>query len=376
MKVCIISDTFPPTIGGIETFAQGLANQLSLEKKVEKVTVITFGKKLVGSEKPSEKLEVLRMPQARFFGKGWRIIGEVLKRRDHDILHAMTLLASGFYVGNLNRFLGKRFFVSVFGLDALQAFRLGWKYRFPIKLTFNAADRIIAFSNAAKEEIRKAYGLREDKFSVIYPGISVPSSDQEEIRRIRKKYSIDKDDFVVLFVGRLVKRKGVDDLIWAIKKIDDEKIKLLIVGDGKEKGTLTKLKEKLGLQKKVFFVGSVPRLHTFLFYGLANVFCMPSKYLREEGDIEGLGIVFLEAQSYGVPVIGTRSGGIPEAIDDGKSGFVVPEGDPDSIKEKLLDLMSDKKLRDEMGKHAIKFVERKFNWRKCVNAHIELYEER
>lgn len=372
MKVCLVSDTYPPDVGGIQAFVQGLASHLSLDERIEEIAVVTFGDSLVESEKVNEKLEVLRVPQVGFFRKGLKIAEKVVKIRDYDVFHAMTLLASGFYTANLNRLIRRRAFVTVYGLDALQCFKLGWRYRFLVRRTFGPLNKIVAFSNSTKNEIKRAYNLEDDKFRVIYPGISVPEINRKEVENLRKRYGVKKDDFVVLYVGRLVKRKGADDLIRAVKRMKSERVKLLIVGGGSEREALMKLRKELNLQRKVVLVGNVPSV--FPFYGLADVFCMPSKYLRERGDIEGLGLVFLEAQSYGVPVIGTRSGGIPEAIDDGKTGFIVSEENLDSIKERLLELQNNKKLRDKMGKNAIKFIKRKFNWKKCVNEHIMLYE--
>lgn len=373
MKICIISDVFPPSVGGIQTFTSGLVEHLSRDGRVDKVSVITFGGKR-GREIVSEKLDVFRLPDTNFLKKGLLITQQLSQKRDYDIFHSTTLLPAGFFTSYFSNFLAhKKSFVTIYGLDALGGFR-NMKTRFLIKRVFNRSDGIISFSNFTKNEVGKLYELEKDKLTTIYPGILVSKINQKKVNDLAKRYRIGERGFIVLFVGRLVERKGVDDLIQAIGKMKGERVKLLVIGEGPEKEKLVRLVMKLELQKKVLFAESVPYHEIPPFYGLADVFCMPSKYLRDKGDVEGLGLVFLEAQSYGIPVIGTRSGGVPEVIDDGKSGFIVPEGDPSSIRDRLLDLMNDENLRDKMGKHAIGFVKRKFSWKRCVDEHIELYE--
>ena len=92
-----------------------------------------------------------------------------------------------------------------------------------------------------------------------------------------------------------------------------------------------------------------------------------------EGDIEGLGVVYLEAQQYGVPVLGTYSGGIPEAMEENKSGFLVPEHDVAALAEKILLLKSNPELRVRMGEYGKTFVREKFDWRKSIQGHLDLY---
>lgn len=370
MKICIISDVFPPSVGGIQTFTRGLVEHLSRDRRVDKVSVIAFGGGR-GREIVSKKLDVLRLPGTNLLRKGLSIMQQLSQKRDYDVFHSTTLLPAGLFTSYFNSFLAhKKFFVTIFGLDALGSFK-NMKTRFLIKRVFNRSDGIVSFSNFTKKEVEKLYGLEKDKITTIYPGISVPKIDRKEVNGLMKRY-VGKKNFVVLFVGRLVERKGVDDLVRAIGKMKRERVKLLVVGEGPEKEKLTRLVMKLGLQKKVLFAGDVPYRKIPPFYELADIFCMPSKYLKEKGDVEGLGLVFLEAQSYGIPVIGAQSGGIPEAIDDGKSGFIVPEEDPESIKEKIR-LLRNKQLYKKMSEYAPKLVKKKFSWEKCVDEHIKLY---
>ena len=381
MKVCVISDFFPPEIGGIQTFSYELTRNLSEDNRIERVSVIAFHKEMRGQTIINPKFDILRLPQLEkyslkkeFLRKRYLIPYNLLKKRSYDVFHATTLLPSGFFASHFNRlFAHKKSFVTIYGNDVLMGFK-NKKKRSMIERTFEKVDKIIAFSDSTKNKVKELYGVGEDRFKVIYPGVSVPSIDQTKIDELKRKYDITDDDFVILFVGRLVKRKGIDDLMNAVGNIKEENLKLLIVGDGPEEEELKKLREKLNLQKRVIFTGRIPYPDIFPCYKLSDVFSMPSKYLRDEGEIEGLGIVFLEAQSYGVPVIGTNSGGIPEAIDDGKSGFIVPENDPSAIRDRISELMSNRKLHEKISEHAIEFVQKKFSWKGCVDNHINLYK--
>lgn len=369
MKICIVSDDYPPLLGGISTHVYGLSKYLSEDDKVEKVSVITFNSELPGKEIISKKLDVIRLPRAKNPLVVIKTLYELFKRRDYDIFHAATLYPS-LPITPFKIFMKKKSFVTIYGLDALSQRKL----RPLFKYALNKADKVIAFSESTKREVANAYNLDGGRFKTIYTGISVPKLDKQEVEKLKKKYNIKKGDFVVLFVGRFDERKGVDDLMYAVNEMRNESVKLLIVGDGGEGEKMRRLRENLNLEEKVIFTGSIPYENVFGFYGLADVFCMPSKYLREKGNIEGLGIVFLEAQSYGVPCIGTNSGGIPEAIEDGKSGFIVPESNPEAIKESILKFMKDKDLYDKMSKYAPEFVKDKFNWERCVDEHVKLYQ--
>jgi phosphatidylinositol alpha-1,6-mannosyltransferase len=205
---------------------------------------------------------------------------------------------------------------------------------------------------------------------VVYVGMS---DDMLAVtpKNIREEYELTANDFVVLTVGRLVKRKGVDDLIRAIKEIGDESIKLMVVGEGEEKENLKRLAEELGVNGQVIFTGRVESVADF--YHSADVFSMPSKFLEAEGDIEGLGIVYLEAQYFGLPVIGTRSGGIPEALDEGSTGYLVAEGDVGALAEKILYLKNNPQEYERMSGLSKKFVQDKFGWETIIKQMMGIY---
>ncbi|KXB07196.1 hypothetical protein AKJ52_00785 [candidate division MSBL1 archaeon SCGC-AAA382C18] len=375
MKVLITSDVFPPDIGGIQTFTYGLAKNLSYDERIEEVTVLTFGAEKIGKEKINEYLKVHRLPRSNLASQSFAFLHKLTNFEDYDILHSTTIFPAGFLTSLFSLINAEKdFFVTVFGLDVLSGLNF-FKTRLPIKWTLDRSEKVLAFSNSTRDKIKKVYE-EENKIITVYPGFSVPkSSNGFKDTRFEDRYLSSEDDFVVLFVGRLVERKGVDDLIRGIKELDGKEVKFLIVGDGPKRKGLETLAKKMGVKDQVHFVGKIKREKISKFYAFSDVFCMPSKFLQDKGDVEGLGLVFLEAQSYGLPVIGTESGGIPEAINDKKSGFVVPSGDPQTLAHKIRKLKENSNLYQDMSENAKQFVNKKFSWEKCVERHVRIYND-
>lgn len=366
MKICYICDLFPPSIGGIQKFSFDLINEISLSKKVEKVDVLAFCKKGKSVDKISDKLTIYRFRKYNKWIRGVIIFKELFKRLNFDIFHCTSLIPSSFYCNLLLNFFGKKVFTTVFGLDAL-SFLNKWYLKLLIAFTLKKS-KVFFISNSTMHLVEKYYAVPHSR--VIYPGINIPKFNSAYVKILKKKFNFKTKDFILLFVGRLIRRKGCDDLIKAIGLINDDRYKLLIVGDGLYKEELENLVKKRGLENRVFFAGNVNLVGNY--YKLANVFSMPSKFIKEEGNVEGLGLVFLEAQSLGIPCIGTFSGGVPEVVKDGYSGFLVKESCPEEIKEKLLVLSMDKTIYMRFSKNAVKFS-KKFSWNKCIQNHLTYY---
>jgi len=170
---------------------------------------------------------------------------------------------------------------------------------------------------------------------------------------------------LILHVARLVEKKGTEYLLEAFRKIvaNSKKYTLMIVGDGPLKKKLENKVLSYGLQDYVIFLGSLSHNKVLALMQNAAVLVQPS-ITAGSGDTEGLGIVFLEAAASGIPVIGTQHGGIPEAVIDNVTGFLVPERSVDAIAEKLVILLKDKLLRMKMGCAGRKMVEERFDIRR------------
>ncbi|MFJ8597895.1 glycosyltransferase family 4 protein [Streptomyces shenzhenensis] len=169
---------------------------------------------------------------------------------------------------------------------------------------------------------------------------------------------------VVVCVSRLVPRKGQDTLIRALPRIlaAQPDAVLLIVGGGPYEKELRRLARDTGVAGSVRFTGAVPWSELPAYYGAGDVFAMPCRTRRGGLDVEGLGIVYLEASATGLPVVAGDSGGAPDAVLDGETGWVVRGGDPDEAAERIITLLGDPELRHRMGERGRAWIEETWRW--------------
>ncbi len=167
---------------------------------------------------------------------------------------------------------------------------------------------------------------------------------------------------LLLTVGRLVRRKGIDTVLRALPAIVRGRpdAAYVIAGTGPERPRLERLAGRLGVEDRVHFVGQVDHDRLPLYYSAADLFVMPA---REPGpDVEGFGLVFLEAGACGTPVLGSRAGGIPEAIRDGETGLLVPPDDPARLAEAALRVLTDPELADALGQRGRRRAVHESSW--------------
>ncbi|MCX4810475.1 glycosyltransferase family 4 protein [Streptomyces sp. NBC_01239] len=169
---------------------------------------------------------------------------------------------------------------------------------------------------------------------------------------------------VVVCVSRLVPRKGQDTLILAMPRIlaRQPDAVLLIVGGGPYEKDLRRLARETGVTESVRFTGAVPWAELPAHYGAGDVFAMPCRTRRGGLDVEGLGIVYLEASATGLPVVAGDSGGAPDAVLDGETGWVVRGGSPEEAADRILALLADAELRRNMGERGRQWVEERWRW--------------
>jgi glycosyltransferase involved in cell wall biosynthesis len=180
--------------------------------------------------------------------------------------------------------------------------------------------------------------------------------------------------FRILFVGRLVERKGVAGLLDAVERLPAALgAQLEIVGDGPDRSHLDTQIRRAGLQGRVTLRGRISTPELREAYATADVLVLPS--IRDSrGDTEGLGVVLLEAMSYGVPVIGARVGGIPDIVVDGESGLLVPPGDTTALSAALERLAGDPALAARLREGGVQRVREHFSWRTIVGEWEACYQ--
>jgi phosphatidylinositol alpha-1,6-mannosyltransferase len=170
---------------------------------------------------------------------------------------------------------------------------------------------------------------------------------------------------IVLCVSRLVTRKGQDTLIRAwpqVRAAGGARPVLLLVGGGRAAGHLQDLARQLGVAEAVIFAGEVPQQELPAYYDAANIFAMPCRTRMGGLDVEGFGAVYLEAAATGLPVIVGDSGGAPDAVRDGETGYVVPGGEVAMLTQRLNQLLSDPETAKAMGAKGRDWMEREWRW--------------
>lgn len=196
------------------------------------------------------------------------------------------------------------------------------------------------------------------------PGVDVetyhPGVDGSEVRR---RHGL-SDRPVVVCVSRLVPRKGQDVLIRAMPEIRRRVpgAALLIVGGGPYRKKLVELARRLELENDVVFTGSVPWAELPAHYAAGDVYAMPCRTRSAGLDVEGLGIVYLEASATGLPVVAGDSGGAPDAVREGETGYVVSGRAVTAVADRVGTLLADPELARTMGEAGRAWVEREWRW--------------
>jgi len=231
-------------------------------------------------------------------------------------------------------------------------------------------DRIIAASNSIKEFTVKQQKISADKFTVIHDCASTERFSKDiDSSLVKKELGIDLDYSVVGCVARLNAVKGHSYLIQAAAEVlkIDPKVKFLLVGDGPLRDELQELSAHLGIRNNIIFTGShrdIPEMISAM-----DIFVLPSA-LRE-----GCPLSILEAMAMSRPVVASRLGGIPEEVEDGKSGILVTPKDSKALADAIIKLLSDKKLAIEMGREGRKIFEEKFSQETMLIKLESLYDE-
>jgi glycosyltransferase involved in cell wall biosynthesis len=233
---------------------------------------------------------------------------------------------------------------------------------FVIKQTMLKGASWIAANSHHTKSLLDVWRIPAERIKVVHPPIS-----EEAIREsaLLEPTSRKDDDLSLVTICRLVKGKGIDLVLRALKVLTARGIpyRYVIGGDGPEKGRLEALVDELGLQDKVHFRGSVEGQEKWRLLRNADLFVMPSRYdpAFPWPWRESFGIAFAEAAAFGVPAVGSRSGGIPDAVIDGETGILVPEESPQDLADALTLLYQKPEIRNQMGGAARERARRQFS---------------
>ena len=251
--------------------------------------------------------------------------------------------------------------------------------RLDIELETSAkADKVIAECPQDRADLRDLYHVDDSKITIVPCGFC-PSEFYPINQTFARNYlGLDKNEKIILQLGRMVPRKGVDNVIRALKFLDAEKqkIRLLIVGgetetpdpvNCPEMARLQKIAADDGVSSSVTFVGRRDRKTLKYYYSAADVFITTPWY-------EPFGITPLEAMACGIPVIGADVGGIKYSVKNGETGFLVPPKDPQALANKIRRLLLNPSLIKQMQLNAIRRVHGQFTWAKVAEMIAGVYE--
>jgi phosphatidyl-myo-inositol dimannoside synthase len=219
--------------------------------------------------------------------------------------------------------------------------------RDPLPAEMLRADRLVTLTRWLAREARQR-GMAEDRITAVHAAVH-PPPERVDASGLRARLGID-DGPVVLAVGRLVQRKGQDLLVeaWPAVLARHPRARLLLVGQGPRHDHLRALIDDRGLDRSVILAGFLSPADLESAYELADLFALPCTE-GDDGDTEGFGLVFLEAGVRGLPVIGGRTAGVVEAIEDGETGLLVEPGDVRALAAAILGFLSDPARVARMG---------------------------
>ncbi|KEF07743.1 MULTISPECIES: glycosyltransferase family 4 protein [Streptomyces] len=367
-KTLIVTNDFPPRPGGIQAFLHSMALRLDPERVV--VYASTWKRSQEGvaatarfdAEQPFPVVRdrtTMLLPTPRVT----RTATALLRRHGCSSVWFGAAAPLGLMAPALRRAGARRIVATTHGHEA------GWAQlpasRQLLRRIGEGTDTITYLGEYTRSRIAAALTpAAAGRMVQLPPGVDEktfhPGSGGDEVRA---RLGLAERP-VVVCVSRLVPRKGQDTLIEAMPRILAEvpDAVLLIVGGGPYEKQLHALAVEKGVADSVRFTGSVPWEELPAHYGAGDVFAMPCRTRRGGLDVEGLGIVYLEASATGLPVVAGDSGGAPDAVLDGETGYVVPGGSPTVAAERVIALLKDPQARRRMGERGRAWVEEKWRW--------------
>ncbi|MFF1902101.1 glycosyltransferase family 4 protein [Kitasatospora sp. NPDC058218] len=363
-KTLIVTNDFPPRPGGIQAFVHNMAVRQPAGSVVVYASTWRDGGEVArfDAEQPfpviRDRTKVM-VPTPRVT----RRAAEILRAEKCDSVWFGAAAPLGLMAPALRRAGARRLLGMTHGHEAAWAQLPAARQL--LRRIGAGTDTLTYLGEYTRSRIADAVGPQAAARMVqLPPGVDEqtfhPDSGGAELRR---RLGL-ADRPVVVCVSRLVPRKGQDTLIEAMPQILAEvpDTVLLIVGDGPYRADLEKLADARGVRAAVRFTGAVPWSELPAHYGAGDVFAMPCRTRRGGLDVEGLGIVYLEASATGLPVVAGDSGGAPDAVLEGETGYVVPGGSPAAAAERIVRLLNDEELRRRLGEAGRRWVDRSWRW--------------
>lgn len=373
-KTLIVTNDFPPKPGGIQTFLHNLATRLDPDKLVVYAPTWKDGAEVAEFD-ARQPFPVHRDPSKMLLPTPAVSRRATRLAREYECTSVLFGAAAplGVLAPGLRR-AGVRTVVSMsHGHEA------GWA-RMPalrrmLRQIGESADTLTYLGEYTRARIASALSpAASERMVQLPPGVDVKDFHPDSGGvRLRERMGL-SDRPVVVCVSRLVPRKGQDTLIRALPRIRSAVpgATLVIVGAGPYDKTLREVAERVGVRESVVFTGAVPSDELPAYFGVGDVFAMPCRTRYRGMDVEGLGIVYLEASATGLPVVAGASGGAPDAVLPGETGYVVDGDSTRHVTDRIVELLCDPELRRRMGESGRAWVEDKWRWETLADRLQEL----
>ena len=240
--------------------------------------------------------------------------------------------------------------------------------------TITNSNHVIAVSDYTKNKAELISGYNQ--IETIPNFVNTENFFLLDKKKSREKYGFNESDKILLTLSRLVSRKGHEVVINAISLIVKKipQIKYVIAGSGEKRyeKNLKVLVSNLKLEKNVLFLGYIDEEKKNDLYNACDIYIMNSHKTNYKGDSEGFGITFLESNACGKPIIGTNSGGIPDAIDHRENGLLIEANQPSKTADAILELFNDKELYNQLSKNGLERIKENFSINKIGKKYMEI----
>ena len=355
MRLLIVTNDFPPTVGGIENYTYSLARRWP-GKEISVVTRTVPGcdafDRTLNFEVHREPTRLL-LPTPGLLARLRRLAAE----QGVEVVHFPSALP----LGVLGPRLELPYAVSVHGGEFMLASRLPG-VRQVLRSVINRASVVLPQSSFAETLVRRI--APRVPMQRVTCGVDPQRYERDLVGTQRKEGGAGEPSPVIVCVSRLVARKGPRTLIKALPLIHERHLsaRLLIVGDGPDRKKLANLATSLGLEQSVTFAGSVPWSEIPSYYARGEVFALPTRTRFFGTETEGLPLVFVEAAAAGLPLVGGDAGGVRDAVREGETGHLVKGGNVEETAGAIVKLLDDPAAAREMGGRGRQMVLDEFTW--------------
>lgn len=356
-RTLLVTLDFYPNVGGVATYWQKLSEQMPKDAWVVLAQKMPAGRAEHKTAYPVYRRNlVVSWLFPRWLPLLYHIALIVRAERIERIIVGQ-ILPVGTVVRIVSFLLRIPYIVSTHGMDVLLPLR-SYRKRGLCRWILSGAQTVITISEYTADLLLR-HGVDRRRIQFVRP---CPEITPEFYRDTDENLHMRAAQVILLTVGRLVRRKGVEDVIRALPDLLKEFPDLMygVIGEGEERDAIQAVIDELSLNHRVYLLGGLDDEKTAWWYRHSSLFVMTPKEI--DGDVEGFGIVYLEAGSFGKAVIGTRSGGVPDAVLDGVTGLLVPPGSSHAIAGAIRALLYNDARRTEMGARGRERVEKEFQW--------------